>query len=179
MMNLLRCITCISLILTSLDGFSSDKDFIDSMSNALPCSIISFLDSYDTISHNDIVLKKLTRTEKKHTTKKQKNEHNKLLENKNNQDVLDWYQHNLRFINPDTQRPYSYVGLVALAILSGPVMMIEPVSRPSNFFEMIRPKDVYSFQRYVKQHQLSESDVVIKSGKMLIRKSVDKNSSHR
>ena len=102
-----------------------------------------------------------------------------MLENKNNQDVLDWHQHNLRFINPDTQRPYSYVGLVALAILSGPVMMIEPVSRPCNFIEMIPVKDVYSFQRYVKQHQLSESDVVIKSGKMLIRKSVDKNSSHR
>jgi|GEM_PF-2474693 len=85
------------------------------------------------------------------------------------QEANQWQQQNLPFINRDTKNPYSLLGLIALTILSGPVMMIQPVVRPIDLLKISTEDTRYASisQQYLKYHQLPKQDKIQSTKKQI------------
>ncbi len=151
-------ITMFVLSLTLMNLFSSDKEIMHEICNHLPFKVITVLDSCNRISPDCFYVDKLTRTNKKNKTKKQKNDYKRQLEYQEKQKYRYWYQKKLPLIDSDTKCAYNLFGLVALTLLSGSAMMIQPVFKSCDLIQMKSDKKEYHsvFQTHLKPHQLPQ-----------------------
>lgn len=90
----------------------------------------------------------------------------------NNQEQATWQRQYM----PLSCSQRSFVYTVGLALICGPVIMIQPVMHPIDLLQVPAQNNVTPLSAYVYQHQMKKTARIKNS---MIQKKISKNPSHR